>query len=43
MVVQVPDFADSFWVYQIVDLGSDSFAARHDVWNDALLLLVGPN
>lgn len=26
MVVQVPDFGDRFWVYQIVDLRTDSFA-----------------
>ena len=26
VVVQVPDFGDRFWVYQIVDLRTDSFA-----------------
>ncbi len=26
VVIQVPDFGDRFWVYQIVDLRTDSFA-----------------
>ncbi len=26
VVVQVPDFGKRFWVYQVVDLGTDSFA-----------------
>src|ERR1700756_5973079 len=26
VVIQVPDFGDRFWVYQMVDLRSDSFA-----------------
>jgi hypothetical protein len=25
VVIQVPDFGDRFWVYQIVDLRTDSF------------------
>jgi hypothetical protein len=28
VVVQVPDFGTRFWVYQIVDLRTDSFARR---------------
>ena len=27
VVMQVPDFGDRFWVYQIVDLRTDSFAS----------------
>ncbi|MFT7757873.1 UNVERIFIED_CONTAM: DUF1254 domain-containing protein, partial [Salmonella enterica subsp. enterica serovar Enteritidis] len=27
VVVQVPDFGDRFWVYQIVDLRTDSFVS----------------
>jgi hypothetical protein len=26
VVLQVPDFGDRFWVYQVVDLRTDSFA-----------------
>jgi hypothetical protein len=26
VVIQVPDFAERFWVYQIVDIRTDSFA-----------------
>ena len=29
VVIQVPDFGDRFWVYQIVDLRAGSFAVQH--------------
>ena len=42
VVIQVPDFGDRFWVYQIVDLRTDSFAAaRQDVRHHARLLPAG--
>lgn len=45
VVVQVPDFGKRFWVYQIVDLRTDSFAqigAMHGT-KPGFYLLVGPN
>jgi hypothetical protein len=44
VVVQVPDFGKRFWVYQIVDLRTDSFAslgAMHGT-KPGFYLLVGP-
>ncbi len=44
VVVQVPDFGGRFWVYQIVDLRTDSFAdlgAMYDT-KPGFYLLVGP-
>lgn len=45
VVVQVPDFGDRFWVYQIVDQRSDSFAAMGIQYGTELghYLLVGPD
>ena len=45
VVIQVPDFGDRFWVYQIVEPAHRQLcAARQDVRHDAgLLLLAGPN
>ena len=45
VVVQVPDFGDRFWVYQIVDLRSDSFVqlGRMYATTPGFYLLVGPN
>ena len=45
VVVQVPDFGDRFWVYQAVDLRTDSFVQlgkMHDT-KPGFYLLVGPN
>jgi hypothetical protein len=44
VVVQVPDFGDRFWVYQIVDLRSDSFVqlGRMYATTPGFYLLVGP-
>lgn len=45
VVVQVPDFGDRFWVYQIVDLRTDSFAglgAMHGT-KPGFYLLAGPD
>jgi hypothetical protein len=44
-VVQVPDFGDRFWVYQIVDLRTDSFADLGKMYGSTpgFYLLVGPN
>jgi len=44
VVVQVPDFGDRFWVYQIVDLRSDSFAQLGKMYGTkpGFYLLVGP-
>lgn len=44
VVLQVPDFGDRFWVYQIVDQRSDSFAAlgRQYASKTGMYLLVGP-
>jgi hypothetical protein len=44
-VVQVPDFGDRFWIYQVVDLRSDSFARLGKMYNSepGFYLLVGPD
>lgn len=45
VVVQVPDFGDRFWVYQIVDLRTDSFVELGKMYatRPGFYLLVGPN
>jgi hypothetical protein len=45
VVVQVPDFGDRFWVYQIVDLRTDSFAGMGTMYGtkSGFYLLVGPD
>jgi hypothetical protein len=45
VVLQVPDFGDRFWVYQIVDLRTDSFAQIGKMYGTkpGFYLLVGPN
>lgn len=46
VVVQVPDFGNRFWVYQIVDLRTDGFAPLGSMYKDAIpgfYLLVGPD
>jgi hypothetical protein len=45
VVVQVPDFGDRFWVYQIVDLRTDSLASIGKMYGTTagFYLLVGPN
>ncbi len=45
VVVQVPDFAGRFWVYQIVDLRTDSFVQLGKMYGTTpgFYLLVGPN
>lgn len=45
VVVQVPDFGDRFWVYQIVDLRTDSFAHIGAMYGTkpGFYLLVGPD
>jgi hypothetical protein len=45
VVVQAPDFADRFWVYQIVDLRTDSFVQLGKMYGTTpgFYLLVGPN
>jgi hypothetical protein len=45
VVVQVPEFADRFWVYQIVDLRTDSFAQIGAMYGTqpGFYLLVGPD
>lgn len=45
VVVQVPDFGDRFWVYQIVDLRSDSFVQLGKMYGSkpGFYLLVGPD
>lgn len=45
VVVQVPDFGDRFWVYQIVDLRTDSFVQLGAMYGTkpGFYLLVGPN
>ncbi|MBR1149503.1 DUF1254 domain-containing protein [Bradyrhizobium sp. JYMT SZCCT0428] len=45
VVVQVPDFGDRFWVYQIVDLRTDSFVQLGKMYGTTpgFYLLVGPN
>lgn len=45
VVVQVPDFGKRFWVYQVVDLGTDSFAELGKMYGTkpGFYLLVGPD
>ncbi|WP_052630087.1 DUF1254 domain-containing protein [Pseudoxanthomonas suwonensis] len=45
VVLQVPDFGDRFWVYQIVDLRTDSFADMGAMYGTepGFYLLVGPD
>lgn len=45
VVVQVPDFGDRFWVYQVVDLRTDSFAQLGSMYGTrpGFYLLAGPN
>lgn len=45
VVVQVPDFGDRFWVYQMVDLRTDSFVQLGKMYatTPGFYLLVGPN
>ncbi len=45
VVLQVPDFGNRFWVYQAVDLRSDSFADLGKMYGTkpGFYLLVGPN
>jgi hypothetical protein len=45
VIVQVPDFGDRFWVYQIVDLRTDSFASLGKMYGSrpGLYMLVGPD
>src|SRR5215469_11852498 len=45
VIVQVPDFGDRFWVYQIVDLRSDSFVQLGKMYGTTpgFYLLVGPD
>ena len=44
VIVQVPDFGDRFWVYQVVDLRTDSFAQLGKMYETkpGFYLLVGP-
>ena len=45
VVIQVPDFGDRFWVYQIVDLRTDAFAQLGKMYGTkpGFYLLTGPN
>lgn len=45
VVVQVPDFGDRFWVYQIVDLRTDSFVQLGKMYGTkpGFYLLAGPD
>ena len=45
VVIQVPDFGDRFWVYQAVDLRTDSFAELGKMYGTTpgFYLSVGPN
>ena len=45
VIVQVPDFGDRFWVYQIVDLRTDSFTQIGKMYDTppGFYLLAGPN
>ncbi len=45
VMVQVPDFGDRFWVYQVVDLRTDSFASLGKMYGTTpgFYLLAGPN
>ncbi|HZE52366.1 MAG TPA: DUF1254 domain-containing protein [Bradyrhizobium sp.] len=44
-VIQVPDFGDRFWVYQVVDVRTDSFATLGKMYGTTpgFYMLVGPN
>lgn len=44
VVLQVPDFGDRFWVYQVVDLRTDSFVQIGKMYNTTpgFYMLVGP-
>jgi hypothetical protein len=45
VVIQVPDFGDRFWVYQIVDSRTDSFATLGKMYGTTpgFYMLVGPD
>ena len=45
VVIQVPDFGDRFWVYQVVDLRTDSFVQLGKMYGTSpgFYLLVGPH
>jgi hypothetical protein len=45
VVIQVPDFGDRFWVYQIVDLRTDSFVQLGKMYGTTpgFYMLAGPN
>jgi len=45
VVIQVPDFGDRFWVYQLVDIRTDSFVQLGKMYatNPGFYLLVGPD
>jgi hypothetical protein len=45
VVIQVPEFGDRFWVYQVVDTRTDSFANMGKMYGSTpgFYLLVGPN
>jgi hypothetical protein len=45
VVIQVPDFGDRFWVYQVVDLRTDSFVQIGKMYGSTpgFYLLTGPN
>lgn len=45
VVIQVPDFGDRFWVYQIVDLRTDSFVKLGKMYRSTpgFYLLAGPD
>lgn len=45
VVIQVPDFGDRFWVYQIVDLRTDSFVQLGKMYGSTpgFYMLVGPD
>ena len=45
VVIQVPDFGDRFWVYQVVDLRTDSFVQLGKMYGSTpgFYMLVGPH
>ena len=45
VVIQVPDFGDRFWVYQLVDLRTDGFVQLGKMYGTTpgFYLLIGPN
>jgi hypothetical protein len=45
VVIQVPDFGNRFWVYQVVDIRTDSFVRLGKMYGTTpgFYLLVGPN